>query len=228
MNNMNISDLEAIIGYTFTNKHLLIQAFTHSSYANEHGVKDYERLEFLGDSLLESIMTIYLYRNFTKYSEGELSKIRARVVSAQSLYNVIEELGLNKFIRVGGSIDINNIPLNIVSDVFESIVGAIFLDSDIYKAKDFVYNKLIKNEDNIHKIFYELMDYKTALQEKLQAEGKHAIYESNEVKDGVNILFETKIIVDNNVLATHIASSKKTGEQACAKEVLEGNKGGVL
>ena len=227
MNSVDISNIESIVGYTFNDKKYLITAFTHSSYANEHDTTDYERLEFLGDSLLESIMSIYLYKHFETYAEGDLSKIRARVVSAHSLYNVVSQLNLIGYIRVGGSVDHKNIPLNIVADVFEGIVGAIYVDGGIDNAKTFVETKLIKSELNINKIFYELMDYKTTLQERLQAVGKHAVYESNEIKDGVTINFETKIIIDDKVCATHIAQSKKAGEQACAKAVLE-NKGGIL
>ena len=149
------------------------------------------------------------------------------MVSAHSLYNVVSQLNLIGYIRVGGSVDHKNIPLNIVADVFEGIVGAIYVDGGIDNARTFVETKLIKSELNINKIFYELMDYKTTLQERLQAVGKHAVYESNEIKDGAIINFETKIIIDNKVCATHIAQSKKAGEQACAKAVLE-NKGGTL
>jgi len=225
VNNLNINEIEKIIGYTFQDKELLIQAFTHSSYAHEHSVKDYERLEFLGDSLLETLTTIFLFNNFNE-DEGSLSKIRAKVVSAQSLYGAVESLKLKGFIRLGGSIDKSNIPLNIIADVFESIVAGIYLDSkDINLVYKFVRSCLLISKNHVLDIINQLTDYKTLLQEKLQAIGKSAIYEAEEIKEGNNISFLIKLIIDNKVVAQDVASSKKSGEQACAKNILEENGG---
>lgn len=222
-----VDEIEKIIGYTFNNKDLLLQAFTHSSFAHEHGTKDYEKLEFLGDSILETITTIFLYNNFNE-SEGNLSKIRAKVVSAQSLYDAIEKLGLIRYIRVGGSIDSRNIPLNIVADVFESIIAGIYLDSNSHEeVTKFVINSLIISKSNIEEIINHLVDYKTLLQEKLQAVGKMAHYEAEEIKEGSSLSFLINLIIDDKIVATHTSSSKKLGEQACAKTVLEEN-GGIF
>ena len=225
MNKQNISKIEKTIGYVFTDKNLLIQAFTHSSFANENSEADYERLEFLGDSILEALTTYYLYQNFDE-NEGILSKMRARVVSAPSLCKVIIDLGLDKYIRVGGSVG-RSIPDNIIADVFESIVAGIYIDGGIDQAKEFVDTKLLKSTDNIRQIYIALADYKTMLQEYYQSEGKIVKYNAQEIKNGNTIMFEVSLLVDDKVVATATASSKKNAEQSCAKMIIERN-GGIL
>ena len=225
MNKQEISRIEKIIGYKFSNTELLEQAFTHSSYANEKNCKDYERLEFLGDSILEFLTTEYLYRNFDE-NEGILSKMRAKVVSAPSLCKIVKAMGIHKYIRVGGSIGAN-IPDNVVADVFESIVAILYLDGGLESARVFVLDKLIKSVKNVREIYVSLADYKTMVQELYQAQGKVVKYSSREIKDGVNVLFEVKLIVDAEVLATSVAASKKIAEQNCAKDIIERN-GGIL
>ena len=226
MNNLDIQNIEKVIGYKYKDKDLLEVAFTHSSYANENDTLNYERLEFLGDSLLGCIASEYLYTHY-KDNEGELTKIKSRVVSAKSLFMVMEEMELSKYIRVGLSINRNHIPLNIVADVFESIVASIYLDSNMENAKEFVLKKLIKSNENIKEILQELVDYKTELQEVLQAKGMHANYVSTELRDGDFVKFEIQLIINDKVVATDISESKKDGEQACAKKFLK-NSGGLL
>ena len=215
-----------MIDYNFVNKDLLVQAFTHSSYANENNCEDYERLEFLGDSVLEALTTMFLYKHFSD-NEGMLSKMRAKVVSATSLCSIITQLGLVKYIRVGGSIG-KNIPTNIIADVFESIVAGIYLDKGIDYAQNFVDKFLLKSVENIRSIYEELADYKTMLQEMYQASGKSVKYIATELNGNNNtIQFEVSVVVDDCVLATAIGSSKKIAEQKCAKIILERN-GGIL
>lgn len=223
MNKQVIREIEDIIGYSYSNSSLLVQAFTHSSYANENNVLDYERLEFLGDSILETITTIFLYHHYHE-SEGDLSKLRASVVSAPSISKVIDGLGLTKYIRVGGSVG-HNMPTNIIADVFEAIVASIYLDSGFDNAQKFVLDNLIVSEANIKTIQQDLVDYKTILQEKLQAKGYRAKYESKEIKKGTSVEFEVSLVVNDKILATEISYSKKLGELACAKKFLENNGG---
>ncbi len=226
MNSDDINKIEQSIGYKFHNKDLIITAFTHSSYANEHDVTDYERLEFLGDSLLGAITTIYLYNNSAK-SEGDLSKFKAKLVCAKSLRNVIAEMGLDKYILVGRSINHNAIPDNIIADVFESIVGSIYLDGGVKSAWDFVHSKLLISPENVRKIYSELLDYKTMLQEKLQAKGLSAVYLSEDIGTDQMPRFHIRLMVGGKVLTEAEAESKKKAEQYCAKTILE-NSGGLF
>jgi len=226
VNNLNIQVIESIIGYSFKDKNLLVQAFTHSSYANENNVTDYERLEFLGDSLLGCIAAEYLYGHYIS-DEGELTKIKSRLVSAKSLYKVMNELKLSKYILVGQSINRNKIPLNIVADVFESIVAGIYLDSDYGFASNFVNKYLIKSVENVNQILNELTDYKTKLQEVLQASGLKAVYVSKEENVELGGKFHIELLINDKVVASATANSKKDGERLCAKMFLE-NSGGYL
>ena len=217
--------IEEKLRYKFNSTNLLEQAFTHASYAYEHGVIDYERLEFLGDSLLEAITSKFLYDNFDKYKEGKLSKIRAQLVSEDSLYRVIKELGLDRYILVGGSIDSKNISKSIVADIFESIVAAIYLDSGFDNAQKFVYDNLIISTSHVDDVVYQMQDYKTMLQERLQALGKHVEYVAmDESKDG-RPQFRVEAYIDGKKTTEAVGKSKKSAEKLCAKNILESQGG---
>ena len=104
---MNYEKIEKNIAYTFTNKHLLQTALTHTSYANSHGIESNEKLEYLGDSILEFITSKYLYNHFTNLTEGEMTKVRATVVCEQSLYEIATKLGFSDFLITGGGEKVN-------------------------------------------------------------------------------------------------------------------------
>ena len=223
---MQISNIEAIIGYTFNDSTRVVQAFTHSSYSHEHGGQNYERLEFLGDSILEAITTVYLYDNFQE-DEGTLSKIRAKVVSAKSLSEVIRRMRLDQYILVGGSINSKDIPENIIADVYESIVASIMLDGGLSSAKEFVMRSLLISRDNVTDICNKMIDYKTVLQEKLQHDGKHATYDGEDVVIDGKVMYRVSLLIDGVVADTILDSSKKAGQEALAKKYLEEN-GGIF
>jgi ribonuclease-3 len=223
---MQISNIENIIGYSFHDSTRIVQAFTHSSYSHEHGGDNYERLEFLGDSILEAITTVYLYHNFQE-DEGTLSKIRAKVVSAKSISEVVRRMRLDQYILVGGSINSKEIPENIIADVYESIVASIMLDGGLNIAKEFVLRSLLISKDNVLDICNKMIDYKTVLQERLQHDGKHATYDGEEVVVDGKSMYRVSLLIDGVVVDTVMDASKKAGQEAVAKKYLEEN-GGIF
>lgn len=140
--------IENKIGYVFTNKELLLRAFTHSSFVNEHkDAQSYERLEFLGDAILGYVVGLYLYETFPMYSEGKLTKIRAGVVDRKTIASIIDDLDIMKFVRVGaGNAQANVLEsVKIHCDIFEAIIGAIVIDcnDDLKEAKKFILRYLV-------------------------------------------------------------------------------------
>ena len=162
-----INEAERIIGYRFKDKKILLKALTHSSYSNEHRVESNERLEFLGDAVIEFIITEKLYLEF-KGKEGDLSKIRAMLVSEKPLSESIDKLGLEKCLLKGVGESKNTISSKAVKcDMFEAIVGAIYIDGGIDNAKQFFNSAIGERLDNI-KINGFVDDPKTKLQELLK------------------------------------------------------------
>lgn len=162
-----MTELEKVIGYRFSDQALLEQALTHSSYAHEHrGQKDNERLEFLGDAVLELVSSDYLFHNYSEYPEGELTKLRASIVCEPSLAMCAEMIGLGRYLRLGfGENQAGGRErASITSDALEALIGAIYLDGGFANAKDFVTGFVLNDLEN-KKLFY---DSKTILQEIVQ------------------------------------------------------------
>lgn len=148
---MDLSKLEEKLEYTFKNKQLLETALTHSSYAYEKKKKSYEKLEFLGDSILEFISSVYIYNNYSNLKEGEMTKVRATVVCENSLYKIAMSLGFSDFLLLGKSeLNSNDIRKAILADSVEAIIAAMFLDGGIDPAKKF-YNKELKRRYRVGK-----------------------------------------------------------------------------
>ena len=171
-NSVQLNELFDILAYEFKDIHLIITALTHSSYANEAGGKiPYnERLEFLGDSVLGLVISDYLYKTYSDLSEGELSKIRAGVVSEYSLAQRAREIGLGSYLRLGKGEDNfgGRDRSSVLADAMEAIIGAVYLDGGLDAAKTYVLNQLRSI------IVSQLagkghQDYKTRLQELLQS-----------------------------------------------------------
>ena len=199
-------------GIKINNEDLLLTALTHSSYAHENNVDSYERLEFLGDSVLQILMSNYLYKNMTD-QEGILSKTRASYVCEAACVVYAKEINYMPYIRVGHG-QINNINDTIVADIFESIMGCIYLDQGLEAAKklfDQVVVPCIKNHD----IF--LGDYKSILQELVQTTKKSLEYrlidESGPAHDKH---FVVEVVIDNIVYGKGEGRSKKEAEQHAA------------
>ena len=197
------------------------KAFTHTSYANEHDTESYERLEFLGDAVLELLMSDYLY-NKLKVSEGEMTKLRAHYVCENALYEYSKCLELGQYLKLGkGELEIggkNNKAIN--SDIFESFLGALYLDQGIEIARKYFNEFIIPIIESDKMNFFA--DYKSALQEYVQTDKKSLEYRLiNEEGPAHNKTFTSEVIIDNIVYGTGTAHSKKEAEQMAAKNALE-------
>ena len=164
-----MGELEKTVGYTFQDPKLLELALTHSSYAHEHYAgkrHDNERLEFLGDAVLELVSSDYLFHNYNEYPEGELTKLRASIVCEQSLAMCAEAISLGKYLRLGNGEDSTGgrLRASITSDAMEALIGAIYLDGGFANAKEFITRFVLNDLEN-KKLFY---DSKTILQEIVQ------------------------------------------------------------
>ena len=197
-------------------------AFSHSSYCNEHNLpRDYQRLEFLGDKVLDLIMSDYLY-NTTDYEEGKMTKIRSMYVCENALYEYANILNFKDYAKLGVGEEKNNINNHkaIYADMFESFLGAVYQDQGYLKAKEIVYSVAIPFIEKTPEVFF--MDYKSRLQELVQTDKKSIKYVLvNEQGPAHDRLFTTNVIVDNVVLGRGTAKSKKEAEQNAAKSALE-------
>lgn len=200
-----------------TNLELYQQALTHTSYSNEHlECESYERLEFLGDAVLELVISDYLYNE--KYlEEGTMTKMRASYVCEAACATYAKELGLCEVIRLGSGESEAN--ATILADVFESFIGALYLDQGIEVASSFVKNVILKY---IEKKVDFLHDYKSELQELVQTVRKSVTYEIiDESGPAHDRTFTCQVLVDNIVMGSGKGSSKKAAEQEAAKMALE-------
>ena len=198
---------------SFHNKKLLETAFTHSSYSNEHKhIENYERLEYLGDAVLELVSSEYFYLN-TDMHEGAMTRYRANYVCEKACATYSKDLGIDKLIKVGAG-QKNNINDTIIADVFEAVVGAIYLDQGFDVAKNYIEAIIIpyiEKEVNFN------MDYKTLLQELVQTDKKSLEYEvTNEYGEAHNKTFEVAVKIDNIIYGKGIGKSKKEAEQHAA------------
>ena len=222
---MNYEKIEENIGYIFKNKNLLKTALTHTSYANSHGIESNEKLEYLGDSILEFITSKYLFnKNLT---EGEMTKVRATVVCEQSLYNVAMRLGFSDFLITGGGEKVDGKVKNkaILADSIEAVIAAIYLDSNLENAEKFIITNL-KDAMLADSKHADEKDHKTALQERLQEHGNVKIeYRIIEEKGpDHDKYFVTEVLCDEKVLAKGSGKSKKAAEMEAARIALENMK----
>ncbi len=200
---------------------LLLRALTHSSYANEHNCTNYERLEFLGDAVLELVMSDYLYNNLN-VKEGDMTKLRASYVCENALYEYSKDLDLSKYIKVGHGEeqDGGRFKKVILADIFESLMGAIYLDLGFDVAKKVILDIIVPYIENPKITFFS--DYKSALQEFVQTEQKSLVYELvDESGPAHNKSFTVTVKVDDIILGKGTAQSKKEAEQEAAKDAIE-------
>ena len=169
---MRLEKLEESIGYRFKNKLILKNALTHTSYANENNVQSNEKLEFLGDSILEFISSKYIYSKYPNLKEGEMTKVRADVVCEKSLYKVALKHNFSDFLYIGKSQIINdgNKRPSILADSVEAVIAAIYFDSGLEQAEKFIVENL-KDYIEIATKHVGMKDHKTVLQERLQIHG---------------------------------------------------------
>ena len=220
---MNIEEIEKSIGYKFKNEELLKTALTHTSYANENNVESYEKLEFLGDSILEFISSKYLYNTYENLSEGELTKVRAQVVCEDSLKEVAKKHKFYDYILVGKSEKANggNRKDAIMADCVEAFIAAIYFDGGLNEAEKFIVENL-KEATQYATMHIGMKDYKTVLQEKLQKHGDvHIEYLIiNEEGPDHDKTFTAEVKCNGEVLAVGKGKSKKLAEMQAAKTAL--------
>lgn len=219
----NTEILESSLGYVFKDKTLLIRALTHSSYINEHKLTRLdcnERLEFLGDAVLELVSSDYLYGCFTQSPEGELTKKRASMVSEAPLAEHAKKLGLGRWLRLAKGADEGggrNQP-SILSDALESVIGAIYLDGGFQDAKDFINNHVLVESEKSNTV----SDSKTELQEMIQ--GRFGIEPEYILISATgpdhDRIFVSKVMVMGNEMGKGSGRSKKQSEQAAAADAL--------
>ncbi len=221
---MDYSELEKNIGYTFKNKELLKTALTHTSYANENKVNSNEKLEFLGDSILEFISSIYIYNSYTNLKEGEMTKVRAQVVCEASLYKVAIAHNFSDFLRLGKSEIVSGGPVKeaILADSVEAIIAAMYIDGGLEPVNKFIVDNL-KNEIEFASKNVGQKDYKTVLQEILQKHGDvHIEYKIiKEIGPDHNKIFNSEVLYNGKVLATGEGKSKKLAEMDAARLAID-------
>lgn len=214
-------DLLNKLGLKYNNINLYEQALSHTSYANEENVVSYERLEFLGDAVLQLIISEYLYLN-NQEQEGILTKLRANYVCEEALNEYGNELGINEYIRLGkGEIESGGrYKKVIVADVLEAFLGAIFLDQGFESVKKFIYEQIIPMIENskIHLV----TDYKSLLQELVQTDKRSLEYVLiNEEGPAHQKKYTVIVKIDNIVYGKGMAGSKKGAEQRAAEDALK-------
>ncbi len=196
-------------------------AFTHSSYVHEHNKKqDYERLEFLGDKVLDLSISDYLYNNFSK-KEGDMTKIRANYVCENACFQYAKDLNFSEYIKVGNGeeADGGRYKKVILADIFESFCGAMYLDLGFEKTRSVILSIIVPYIENPEIEF--LSDYKSALQEYVQTTGKTIHYEiTHESGPSNHKRFEVALKVDGILYGTGSGTSKKEAEQEAAKDAL--------
>jgi len=224
----NTALLEEKIGYEFRDKALLDTALTHSSYANELRAKGEnimynERLEFLGDSVLSLVASVYLFKGNRKMFEGDLTKVRAGIVCENALYDYACEIELGEYLYLGNGEEANGgrTRRSILADAFEALLAAVYLDGGFEKARKFVLPFLTEAAEKFIKDGAS-DDYKTLLQKFVQ-QNKGDILEY-ELKDesgpSHQKVFEYNVLLNNNVIGTGTGSSKRDAEQMAARQAL--------
>jgi ribonuclease III len=221
-------ELEVIIGYSFRNKDLLLQALTHRSFVNEHEadkLRHNESLEFLGDSVLGFLISSRIFQNYPELTEGELSKMKAYLVSAANLVKLAEGIRLGEFVRLsrGEEKTGGRSKRAIVVDAYEAIIGAIYLDGGVEAASDFVNRQVeafLEGQD-LKQLTYG--DYKSALQEHLHNLGRpEPVYRVvDEIGPDHKKTFVVQVMNRNEVIAESSGRTKKEAQQSAARLALE-------
>lgn len=220
---LDISNLEKILGYKISKPDLYLQAFTHSSYGHDYHVDNYERLEFVGDSLLNFFVAKYLFEH-RKEEVGTLSKIRASLVSTENLVNIAKSLGLEKYVLFSTSMKNNHNMHKVFADIVESLIACIYLDKGSKACEQFVQKYIIQNDVNVEVHANLSVDYKTLLQEMLQRKlsSPKIAYVCLQVEGTSNEpKFLMELIINEKRQTSAWGTSKKQAEQICAKLALE-------
>ena len=203
-------------------------AFYHTSYANENNKSSYERLEFLGDAVLELLMSEYLYKKTDK-EEGYMTKIRSHYVCTTANYEYAKALELDKYLKLGVGEEASGGRMRkaIIADIFESFLGALYLDQGLDVVKKFFYDKIVPHIESHEMDFFD--DYKSMLQEFVQTDKKSLEYRiAQESGPAHNKHFKTEVLIDGIVHGIGEAGSKKASEQEAAKDALSKAQKGMI
>ncbi len=217
----NLTTLQERLGYTFQNKELLIEALTHKSYKQPY---NNERLEFLGDAVLDLIVGEYLYKKFRSYDEGKLSKMRASLVNEGGFTSLANHIGLGEYIYLSNAEENNNgrSKSSLLSNAFEAVMGAIYLETGLDKVQEITIKLLehVHPDISLDSLF---KDYKTSLQELTQAHyGTTPEYQLiAEHGPDHKKEFEVAVIIDGKRYASACGKSKKQAQQEAAQIALE-------
>ena len=225
MHNKNLSELMQTIHYEFSDIDLLKNALTHSSYANEKCIKKYkdnERLEFLGDAVLELTSSDYIYKNYADMDEGKMTRLRASIVCEPTLAICARAIGLDKFVMLGKGEELTGGRKrdSIISDACEAVIGAIYLDGGFTNAKEFIHRFILKDLEN-KKLFF---DSKTILQERVQAHHDKVLHYELVGEEGPDHqkLFVVEARLGEKVIGRGKGRTKKAAEQEAAYHALTG------
>ncbi|SDB12556.1 ribonuclease-3 [Ruminococcaceae bacterium FB2012] len=220
----SVSLLQEKIGYKFKNEKLLFEALSHSSYANENkNLRSNERLEFLGDSVLSIVVSDYIFKHFSHIPEGDLTKLRASLVCESALFDFSKKISLGDFILLGKGEEQTGgrERPSIVSDAFEAVIAAVYLDGGMEAAREYVLSFI--PEDISPRGSDAFHDYKTILQEVIQRNPEERIVYNLKGESGPDHdkKFTVQVMLNNNVIGEGTGRSKKAAEQAAAKEALD-------
>lgn len=221
---MKKQELQKNIGYQFEDESLLNKAMTHTSYAYENNVESNEKLEFLGDSILEFISSKYIFKNYPNLKEGEMTKVRAQVVCEQSLYKIAKMHNFSDFLNLGKSEKLSGGKERpaILADSVEAVIAAMYIDGGLKVAEKFIIENL-KNEIELATKHVGQKDYKTVLQEKLQIHGdvKLEYILLNESGPDHDKRFEMEVRCNGKKLAVGTGKSKKLAQMDAAHNAIE-------
>lgn len=219
-----MTDLEKKIGYEFHNRKLLTVALTHSSYANERRTESYERMEFLGDSVLGFVTAEFLFSHEPPVPEGKMSRLRSELVCEQNLYKVAEKLGISSSMLLGRGEEKSGgrERVSVLADMVEAVIAAIYLDSGIEQAKKFILENILNDADLSE--YHAPVDSKTALQELVQQEADSCIVYEEIMETGPdhNKRFTFRVVINGVPSGEGTGKTKKEAEQAAAAEALKG------
>lgn len=223
-----LEKMQGVLHYTYQNDALLEEALTHSSYANEHRnrlIKDNERLEFLGDAILDLIISEYLFKKYSQMPEGDLSKIRASIVCEGSLAKMAHQMQLGQYILLGKGEELTGgrERASILADAFEAITGSLFIDGGFECARQFIRDTLVQAVEQTASIETLYKDYKTLLQEAVQKISASPIHYEVMGEEGPDHdkHFYVEVFHENRSLGRGIGKSKKEAEQDAAKKALK-------
>lgn len=220
----DLTELEEKIGYKFKERSYLKRAMTHSSFSGGKNNGSNERLEFLGDSVLQITVSLYLFTNMTTVPEGGLTKLRASIVCENSLYNFAKRIDLGKYILLGKGEEMTGgrDRRSILADAFEALIAAVYLDGGMDEATRMILS-FVPSIEAMRSGKVRLGDYKTILQEIIQQNPEeHISYEVSENEEPIHRkMFFAKVLLNGQAIGSGSGASKKEAEQAAAKEAVK-------